>query len=180
MAASKSPIVVPDVPVAGRGPLRLRMAGPRGSGHLDGGWWPYSRDLVVELADLVDHFPARSGQIVRALVSPPDWDSAPRSIPVARGHLKVGSFPRDDTHLILLTTSDRIVLRVMVVPPGLTREQGEEALLASATAGNTHSGTDVLDEVTDHPATDPRDHWTDTGDSWWGSGGEAPSFRTGG
>jgi hypothetical protein len=35
-----------------------------------------SRDLAVELADLVDHFPPQFGRIVRALFSPPvpeDW-----------------------------------------------------------------------------------------------------------
>ena len=180
MSTSKSPSIVPETAPPGRAPLRLRMRETPGSGHLDGGWWPYSRDLAVELADLVDQFPPRSGRIVRALVSPPDWDSAPRSIPVARGHMKVGSFPRDDTHVVLLTTSDRTVLRVLVVPPGLTRDQGEEALLVSATAGNTRPASDVLEEVTDQPATDPLDHWTDDGDSWWGPGRIAPSFRTGG
>jgi hypothetical protein len=127
------------------------MAERPGRGHLDGGWWPHSRDLAVELADLVDHFPPRSGRIVRALVSPPDWDLAPRRIPVTGGYVKVGSFPRDDTHLIHLTTSGRTVLRVLVVPPGFTRYQGDAALLASATAGNARSATDLLHEVADHP-----------------------------
>ncbi len=180
MSTSNGPIIVPEIATPGRGPLRLRMAEHPGTGYLDGGWWPHSRDLAVELADLVDHFPPRSGRIVRAFVSPPDWDPAPRRIPVAGGYVKVGSFPGDDTHLILLTTSDRGMLRVLVAPPGFTRDQGEEALLASATAGNSHSATDVLEEVTDHPDTEPRDHWTDDGASWWGSDRVAPSFRTGG
>lgn len=180
MSTSNGPSIVPEVAARGRAPLRLRLAESPGSAHLDGGWWPYSRELAIELADLVDHFPPRSGRIVRALVSPPDWDSAPRAIPVAGGIVKVGSFPRDDTHLVLLTTSDRTVLRVLVVPPGFTRAQGDEALLASATAGNAHPAAEVLEEVTDHPATDPNDHWTDDGGAWWGPGRGAPSFRTGG
>ena len=180
MSTSNDPVLVPEIASPGRAPLRLRLADHPGSGHLDGGWWPYSRDLTVELADLVDHFPPRSGRIVRALISPPDWDPAPRRIPVARGYVKVGSFPRDDTHVILLTTSDRTMLRVLVAPPGFTRDQGEEALLAAATAGNAHAATDVLEEVTDHLDTEPMDHWTDDGASWWGFDRVAPSFRTGG
>lgn len=179
MSTSTSPNIPPEIAAPGRAALRLRLAEPPGSGHLDGGWWPYSRDLAVELADLVDHFPPLAGRIVRALVSPPDWDSTPRRIPIARGYLKVGSFPRDDTHLVLLTTSDRTVLRVLVVPPGFTRAQGEEALLAAASAGNTLSANDVLAEVADQPAT-PMDHWTDDGGSWWGPGRVAPAVRTGG
>jgi hypothetical protein len=155
------------------------MAEHPGSSHLDGGWWPHSRDLTVELADLVEHFPPESGRIVRALVSPPDWDPAPRRIPVARGYVKVGSFPRDDTHLVYLSTADRTVLRVLVVPVGFTRDQGEEALLAAATAGNAHSATALLDEVTDHPDIEPMDHWTDDGGSW-ASDFDASPVRRGG
>src|SRR3954447_397461 len=79
-------------------PLRLRMGEAPAPGGLQGGWWPQSRDLAVELADLVDHFLPERGRIVRATYSPPDWDPAPRRVPVARGYVKVGSFPRDDTH----------------------------------------------------------------------------------
>lgn len=144
-----------------RRPLRLRMADRPGTSTLDGGWWPQSRDLAVELADLVAHFPAEQGRIVRAVVSPPDWDPAPRRIPLARGYMKVGSFPRDDTHLIHLNTADRTVLHVLVVPPGLTGAQGEEAMLAAATSGNAQSAGEVLREVADAPAHDPADRWSD-------------------
>ena len=50
--------------------------------------------------------------------------------------MKVGSFPRDDTHLIQLKTYDHKVLRVLVVPPQFTDDQGDEALLAAASPGN--------------------------------------------
>lgn len=165
MSTSNGPILVSAIDTPSRGPLRLRMAKHPGRNYLDGGWWPQSRDLSVELADLVDHFPAEFGRIVRALVSPPDWDPAPRRIPVIRGFVKVGSFPRDDTHLINIKTSDRTVLRVLVVPPDYTRDQGEEALLAAATTGNAHSAIDLLDEVTQYPDVDPLDHWNDDGGS---------------
>jgi hypothetical protein len=143
------------------------MAEHPGTNRLDGGWWPRSRDLALELADLVDHFPAQLGRVVRALYSPPDWDPSPRRVPVAGGFVKVGFFPHDDTHLILLTTSDRTVLQVLVVPPEFTDGQGAEALLAAATSGNRHSAADLLETVTDHPDVDPLDHWTDDGGSCW-------------
>jgi hypothetical protein len=55
-----------------RVPLRLRLSDPDRPHPLDGGWWPQSSDLSVEMADLVDGFPADRGRIVRALYSPPD------------------------------------------------------------------------------------------------------------
>ena len=56
----------------------------------------------MEVADLVEHFPLPSGRVVRVLISPPDWDPAPRQVRVAGGSVKIGSFPRDDTHLVLI------------------------------------------------------------------------------
>ena len=114
-----------------RRPLRLRMVEHPGSGRVDGGWWPQSRDLAVELADLVENFPPAVGRIVQVLYSPPDWDPAPRRIPVAHGFVKVGSFPGDATHLMHLTTSDRRVLRLIVVPPDVSGDGGAAALLAA-------------------------------------------------
>jgi hypothetical protein len=180
MSTSNGPILLSaEIPSPRRGPLRLRMAECAGRNHVDGGWWPQSRDLAVELADLVDHFPPRFGRIVRALVAPPDWDPAPRLVPVAGGYVKVGSFPRDDSHLIHLKTSDRSALYVLVVPPRFTHAQGDEALQASAAAGNAHSATEILHEVTEHPDVDPIDHWSDDGGSWWEPEPVAPSLRAG-
>ena len=147
-------------------PLRLRMTTRAGTGTLDGGWWPHSRDLAVELADLVEHFPAASGRVIRAVVSPPDWETAPRQVKVARGFVKVGSFPHDDTHVILLGTADRTTLRLLVVPPDMTDDQGAEALLAAGTDNYTHSAGCLLDTVSEHPDVDPAQHWTHEGDSW--------------
>ena len=159
--------------------LRLSMGKAPAPGGLQGGWWPQSRDLAVELADLVDHFPPEWGRIVRATFSPPDWDPAPRRIPTARGDVKVGSFPRDDTHLVLLKTTDHAVLRVLVVPPGMSPDQGDEALLAAATPGYAHTAACLLDTVSEHPDVDPEDHWSDDGGAWLGPHPAAPSVLTG-
>ena len=155
------------------------MAEHPGRDRLDGGWWPQSRDLAVELADLVDHFPARFGRIGRALFSPPDWDPAPRRVQVAGGYVKVGSFPRDDSHLIQLKTSDRTVLHVLVVPPGFTESQGAEALLAATTRGSTTRRPPFSTRSPTSTRSTPMDSWNDDGESWWGPSDVAPSFRTG-
>ena len=60
--------------VPARVPLRLELRPLGVPGHVDGGWWPQSRDLQVEAADLVDHFPVEVGRINRLLFSRPDWD----------------------------------------------------------------------------------------------------------
>ncbi|MDZ5622858.1 DUF5994 family protein [Nocardioides bizhenqiangii] len=140
----------------------LRLAiGTSGVGRdsLDGGWWPRSRDLATEFAELVDDFPTQYGRIVRAVYSPPDWDDAPRRIAVRGRSVKVGKFPRDDTHVIYLTTSDRVVYCLLVVPSSFDEAQGSEALLASSTPGNHHSATSLLQVVTNELPVDPAGEW---------------------
>jgi len=131
--------------VPARVPLRLelRPVGAAGTavGHVDGGWWPQSRDLRVEAADLVDHFPPEVGRINRLLFSRPDWDDGVvdgrglRRVQAARGPVKVGSFPRDDTHQMVLAMASGRQLRLLVVPSDagdaeahrLLEESSEEA-----------------------------------------------------
>lgn len=150
---------VPAAIPARRAPTRLSMSEHPGTDALDGGWWPRSRDPEVEIGLLVADFPASVGRITRVLYSPPDWDSAPRSVAVPGGRVKAGFFPRDDTHLVLLSTSDREVLRILVVPSDFTEAQGAEAMLAAATAGNAHTGNELLATVTDSPDHDPDGVW---------------------
>lgn len=177
MSTSKIPILPSPSPARGRGSLRLRVAEHPGRGQLDGGWWPWSRDLTLELPDLVDQFPPGSGRIVRVLFASPDWAPSPRRVRVPGGRVKVGRLPRGESHLVHLETSDCSVLRVLVVPPSFTVQQGEEALLAAATRGNAHSATDLLATASEHPDVEPEEQWNDDGRSWWGPHRVAPSFR---
>ena len=103
-------------PTSPREDLRLALADPLTASSLAGVWWPQSHDLATEVADLVDHFPGDT-QVMRVLFSRPDWSETPRSVNVGRGRLKVGSFPHDDTHLVILTMSDRTRSYLLVVPP---------------------------------------------------------------
>ncbi len=160
MTTAPAPSTSSSAGPAAAGPLRLRLSEHQGDDHLDGGWWPHSRDLDVELRQLVDGFPPERGRVVRALYSPPDWEAGtPRNLPVAAGRVKVGSFPADDTHLLNLTMSDRSVWHLVVVPPEFTADQGEEALLAAATPGNRHHAADLLHTVEGEAASVRADHW---------------------
>ena len=131
----------------GRVPLRLRLTKQPRKHPLDGGWWPQSRDLTAELADLVDNFPDDRGRIVRATYSPPDWDDSPRRVPIARGYVQVGFAPHDDTHVMMLKTSERVELCLLVIPSGMSPAQGAEALEAATTPGYAASPGALLDLV---------------------------------
>jgi hypothetical protein len=126
-------------------PTRLRMAlSPVSGGRLDGAWWPHTTDLEVELADLVDHFPEKAGRINRVVFSRPDWGTTPHKVKIARGTLKTGSFPADDTHLMVLSLSTMAQIDLLVIPPE-TDSDTAEALMVSATApANVSTGSQLL------------------------------------
>ncbi len=115
-------MTTPAPPAPDRVPLRFVARDRRASdAGLDGAWWPQSRDLQVEVADLLDHFPAEVGHVRRLLYSRPDWELDPsgawaRKVRARRGVVKVGSFPGDDTHLMVLLMATGARLRVLVVP----------------------------------------------------------------
>lgn len=129
-------------PTGDRPPLRLELhAGAKGS--TDGTWWPRSRDLPTEAADLLDHFPESAGRINRLLFSRPDWDNATEDghslhrVIARRGPVKIGSFPSDDTHLMILSMASGQRLRLDVVPSDVDEAEGDRRMRAAA------EGTDL-------------------------------------
>jgi hypothetical protein len=134
---------------AARVPLRIQLDDGPPTGPLDGAWWPQTRDLQTESADLLDHFPAASGRIQRLLFSRPDWDTPtdavrPRSIQAARGRIKAGSFPRDDTHLMVLQLASGRRMRLLVVPSSTDSALAGRAMDQAADAQNSQGAAQLL------------------------------------
>lgn len=116
--------------------LRISLAERPGLGGLDGGWWPQSRDLEVELRDLIDHFPGAAGRIVGVICSQPDWEDSddPASHIATRDRrVEVSRFPGGaDTHLLIIRTAGHGRLHMLVVPPTATLTLGKRALRLAA------------------------------------------------
>jgi hypothetical protein len=127
---------------------RLTLSTRPGLGKLDGAWWPRSRDLATELLGLVEALPEWIGRVVHATVSPPDWNGGPRDIQREGGRLRVDSFPRDDTKVVLLGTFTTMLI-VMVIPPETPPPQAHAALRWGASSDNTQSATDLLRSLAD-------------------------------
>ena len=86
----------------------------------------------------MDHFPTEAGRINRLLFSRPDWDDGVvdgrglRRIKAARGPVKVGSFPRDDTHQMVLAMASGRQLRLLVVPSDADDAEAHQLLKTSS------------------------------------------------
>ena len=140
---------IPSQALVERVGLRLLLDNSFEGGPVDGAWWPQSRDLHVEAADLVDHFPGLIGRIERLLFSRPDWDAVSgepsiRRIHAARGAVEVDSFPSDDTHLMIVTLSSGQRLRLLVVPSDTEPGLASGVMQQAADARNTDSPSTLL------------------------------------
>ncbi|MGZ4438513.1 MAG: DUF5994 family protein [Nocardioides sp.] len=161
-----------------RQPLRLVLSPSPGRGAVDGAWWPRSQDLGAELVDLVDQAPVRLGRIVHVVYSRPDWTSAPRRVRVAHGAVKTGSYPRDDTHLVLLALANRQVLQLLVVPPDTDPSTARHLMRVACDPANRVTAHDLLTEQRDIEVPEISDeHWTDDGGAWWDPHPTPPSHR---
>jgi len=161
-----------------RVPLRITLAEDFGEGPLDGAWWPQSRDLQVEAADLIDHFPTDRGRIYRLGYSEPDWDSPVHRIRVGRGITKAGSFPKDDTHVVRLAMSTRHVAHLLVVPPETTEADARLLMKRAAQASNLDDALTLLHDVAEHKMVGDQEIWSDDGGAYWDPHPVAPSHRT--
>jgi len=97
------------------------------------------------MADLVDNFPSAVGRVDRAVFSPPDWLPPSRRIRTARGFVKVGSFPRDDTHVVVLRLASGEMLTMLVVPPTTSPNQADRFMKAATDTGSRLNARAVLD-----------------------------------
>ncbi|MDD7967834.1 DUF5994 family protein [Actinomycetospora lemnae] len=128
-----------DVTPSGR--LRLKPVAPV-SGHVDGGWWPHSRDLPAELPTMLTELGLRVGPVARVSYHLGGWDRAPRRLPSSRVRLE--GFRTTDPHTLTVVgaTGARIVL--LVVPPETSGPAAEAALDAASEAGDRHATAELL------------------------------------
>jgi hypothetical protein len=163
-----------SAPAAPACALRVELAVELGKGPLDGAWWPRSQELQREVGDLVDHFPG--GRIDHLVYSRPDWATVTSRVHTARGSIKVGSFPRDDTHVVLLNLASRRILRLLVVPPDTEAASAHLMMHRAAEPDNRADAAELL-RVSARPSALPGDIWNDDGGNYWGGNPVAPSHR---
>jgi hypothetical protein len=115
-----------------------------GTGALDGGWWPRSRDPDAELPDLIAGLEPSLGPITRVAVNLDAWDQAPRRVAVDGRRIRVGWFRQMDPHMIGVTRASQGRVLLLVVPPEVTGEAAGIAMAMAADATSSAGPTDIL------------------------------------
>jgi hypothetical protein len=144
--ATSTPATVPPL-TRPPGPPGLRLqldASLVGTGAVDGGWWPRSRDPDAELPDLIAGLDTSLGPITRVALNLDAWDSAPRRVAVDGRHLRVGWFRHMDPHTIGLTRASQNRVVLLVIPPETTTTAAQIAMAMAADAGSSAGLADIL------------------------------------
>lgn len=125
--------------------LRLRLK-PKGSlaGYVDGGWWPRSRDLVVELPALVRVLAVRLGRVSRIAFPLKAWDISPRQITVDGAAVRLEGFQHQDEYVVHVSGPDRQRISLLVIPQDATTSVAHEAMTTATGRDNVDRPVNLL------------------------------------
>jgi Family of unknown function (DUF5994) len=145
-SASSTPTTAPaPTPPPAPPGLRLQLDPTMaGTGAVDGGWWPRSRDRDAELPGLIAGLESSVGPITRVSVNLDAWDTAPRRVAVDGRRVRVGWFRHMDAHTIGVTRAFQDRVALLVVPPEATGEAAGTAMAMAADAANNARPADIL------------------------------------
>jgi Family of unknown function (DUF5994) len=130
---SVAPVTTAEGP---RQVLRLRLK-PKAAttGFVDGGWWPRSRNLAVELPGLLAVLAVRLGRIERVSYHLGDWDPTPARLGVEAGVVRLGGYRAQHADTVdVLAARQRVTL--LVVPPETPAQAAHDALMTAGQRGN--------------------------------------------
>jgi len=151
--------------------LRLKPKAPA-TGHVDGAWWPRSRDLSTELATLAEALSGRLGRIERVTYALSAWDTAPRKLDVGDVRIRLEGFNHQDRNIIQVTGSNHGRISLLVVPPELTDTAGHNALMTAGHRDNTDRPEEILAAAT---VPEPRQSAERSTERWESDGGHVVS-----
>jgi Family of unknown function (DUF5994) len=147
MTAATSTLTTAPPPTRPPAPsgLRLRLDPTLGgTGAVDGGWWPRSRDPDAELPGLIAGLGSSFGPISRVALNLDAWDSAPRRVAVDGRRVRVGWFRYMDAHTVGVTRALQGRLALLVVPPEATTAAAQIAMAMAADAANSAGPAAIL------------------------------------
>lgn len=121
--------------------VSVRSGGGSSDSALDGAWWPRTRDLAVEIPELIAALDRRGIEIERFTYPLGAWAPAPRKIVVRGRTVRTGGFAAMDPQTVCLTTNGGARrLDLVVVPPEADALTGARALRISTRPGSRTPG----------------------------------------
>ncbi|UMP07127.1 DUF5994 family protein [Amycolatopsis sp. EV170708-02-1] len=117
--------------------LRLKPTAPA-TGHVDGAWWPASRDLATELPFLLVVLAVQLERVERVTYNLTAWPPAPLRLAVESGKVRLEGFHSQHTDTVtVIGTAGRRRLTLLVVPPETEPDLAHRLLMAAAHRDST-------------------------------------------
>jgi Family of unknown function (DUF5994) len=131
-----------DRPMPG---LRLRLK-PKShpTGYVDGGWWPRSRDLSVELPPLIHVLAVRLGRVTTVAYPTEAWDVPSGQITVDGTPVRLDGFDWQELYLLRVTGPNQPPVRLLVIPPLAAATAARQAMMTAAGRGNAGRPVEIL------------------------------------
>jgi hypothetical protein len=129
--------------------VQLKPAAPTtgDAGHVDGAWWPRSRDLAAELPALFAALVTRLGVIERMAYNMNEWRPAARRLETGGTRIKLGGFHSQGANTIDVTSSRGLRVTLLVVPPETQAATARKIAQAAADGGNVERVDTLLARV---------------------------------
>lgn len=145
----------PPAPPRSRDRLRLRR--PAGGRFVDGGWWPHSLDLTVELPALVAAVEAAGyPEVRRVSYNLTGWINPPRRVTILNRVIKLGGYRTQDPATIsLVDSSGWKRTDLVVIPPRTDPVTAEHAMAMAGSDDDPHRADDILAMAHETPAPRP-------------------------
>ena len=115
--------------------LSLKPAGP-GTGSVDGGWWPTSRDLAAELPGVAAELEERLGRVHSVSYNINAWGPTPRKIDLDGWAVRLSGYRTQNRDTVDVVGVRRQVT-LLVVPPEADPQDAKSSMTAAGESGNT-------------------------------------------
>lgn len=160
-------------------PPRLKLKSQAATtGHVDGAWWPRSRDLAVELPTLLTDLAGRLGRVERVSYNLTAWPPTARKITVDSAVVRLDGYRTQHKDTVdVLGARQRLTL--LVVPPETSPPVAHRALNTAAQPGNTDGIAELLTAQAPPPraARTTADETEAAEQSWQSEGGHFDERR---
>lgn len=113
--------------------------------RLNGAWWPYTRDITLELGPMLSAVAVRIGPARGVLLSRSEWAEAPLSWrPASNPRIRVSWYGTHDRDVVIVVGHSGKRIDLLLVPPAADDETAELAMEMAGCDGNQLSATDTL------------------------------------
>src|SRR5581483_7160017 len=135
--------------------LRLKRRDPTGAdGFVDGGWWPHSLDLSVELPQLLAELSSAGHDVAQVIYNPTAWKPAPRTLAAAgRSVTLAPSTGQDAASISLVDRSGSKRTDLVVVPPRTDLRVAERVLALAGLGGDLRRAVGIIERANSGPQT---------------------------